>query len=199
MGIKPILFNEDMVRAILDGRKCVTRRPIKKIPAEAHCIGVCRDSAYFKWQRKMKYADIFLDTRKEVSKPYQPGDILYVRETWALDGYIDGVEHYVYRADVDDCGCLVWGDFDKGDWAPQSEYRWRASIHMPKEAARIFLRVTDVHPEPLFHITGAQAKAEGFLTRNGFLQSFFTMYPDLTMKSFVWVTEFERCEKPQDF
>lgn len=107
--MKPILFNTEMVKAILDGRKTVTRRLIRPL--------------------------------------YQPGNILYVRETW-----LQFKDKYYYRAGNDGVSALS----DKG-----IAFKWRASIHMPKEAARIFLRVTEVRTERLQSISDDGACDEG--------------------------------------
>lgn len=115
--IKQILFNTDMVRAILDGRKTVTRRVAKPQP-------------------KKEVDKIALE---RFHKPYRPGDILYVRETWTQDGDV-----FRYKA----------GFYDQNR-------RWHPSIHMPREAARIFLRVTDVRVERLQGITESEAEKEG--------------------------------------
>lgn len=167
--MKPILFNDEMVCATLDNLKTVTRRPVK-----------------LEHLRGLEHLSVKIIQRACVA-PYQPGDILYVRETWAQQQGL-----YWHRA-----GLVVDenGRDEHGTLAPR---KWRLSIHMPREAARIFLRVKDVYVEPLFYITGAQAKAEGFSTRNSFLRSFFTIYPDCTMKSFVWVIPYERIEKPNE-
>lgn len=124
MSIKPILFNTEMVRAILEGRKGATRRSVKGyIPDDAvwgytaftpkgyiSCRGTFADG----------YKGIFFKL------PCESGDILYVRETWkkAPNGY------YYYE------------DWQKDDIADVT--KWKPSIHMPKEAARIWLKVTDV-------------------------------------------------------
>lgn len=131
--MKPILFNTEMVRAILDGRKTVTRRVVKPQPL-------------FKTTRKFVFADEVCPKKWEdcdniiATYQYQPGDVLYVRETWARTSDAEvqaGVDPdiYFYKADVQHL--LV---------APR---KWRPSIHMPKEAARIFLRVTSVRVERL--------------------------------------------------
>lgn len=169
---KPILFNTDMVRAILDGRKTVTRRVIPEhiidkyydydewcncvMPSDIHCV-----RAYEK--------QFFIDYTR-----YQKGDILYVRETWkpAKNGY-----------------------FYKADWEKESIAditKWRPSIHMPKEAARIFLKVTDVRVERLQDITEEQAVKEGFNSRQEFISAILKMYPECTEDSWVFVYEFER-------
>lgn len=149
MAIKPILFNTEMVRAILDGRKTCTRRIVKDgIPDDAmwgytaftpkgyiSCRGVYADG----------YGEGFYKL------PYQPGDILYVRETWhkAYDG-----EKYFYLADK-------MTNREERKLLDYDNVKWRPSIHMPKEAARIWLKVTDVRVERLQDITEDGAEAEG--------------------------------------
>ena len=129
--MKPILFNTEMVRAILDGRKTVTRRVIH-IP---------------------NYGYFMTEPPRVVSR-YQTGGILYVRETWLpLDGdhIIDG-RKYAYRADSTE---------GSEQLRTQYGYKWHPSIHMPKEAARIFLRVQDVHVERVQEMSEIDADKEG--------------------------------------
>lgn len=129
--MKPILFNTEMVRAILDGRKTVTRRVIH-IP---------------------NYGYFMTEPPRVVSR-YQTGGILYVRETWLLfddDHIIDG-RKYAYRADSTE---------DSEQLRTQHGYKWHPSIHMPKEAARIFLRVQDVHVERVQEMSDIDAAKEG--------------------------------------
>lgn len=171
MAIKPILFNTEMVRAILDGRKSCTRRIIKPQPT-AHYGTQC------------------------VIPPYKPRDILYVRET-----FIQAAAH------------TFWYKADDKSWISEG-LRWKPSIHMPKEAARIWLKVTDVRAERLQEITEVQAQAEG--CTSGLLTGACTargQFEDLwntTIKKsdldrygwaanpWVWVIQFERCEKPEE-
>ena len=145
MKMKPILFNTDMVRAILEGRKTVTRRVVKphyrdneigfNIITNANTGKYVCIEYYDEWENETRY----------MADPYRPGDILYVRETWGTKVYQNGLNaRYVYKADGVDC------------------QRWRPSIHMPREAARIFLRMTDVRVEKLQEITEEQAILEGF-------------------------------------
>ena len=147
MSVKPILFNTEMVRAILDGRKSCTRRIVKGfIPNNAvwgytaftpkGCIS-CRGT----------FADGYGE--KIFKLPYQPGDILYVRETW-----FKGLKRYMYRADYTDAEKY----YKNGK---EVAIRWHPSIHMPKEAARIFLRVTNVRVERLQEIDGKEILEEG--------------------------------------
>lgn len=138
MAEKPILFNTEMVRAIMDGRKTQTRRLIKNIPLYAPYFEVvdgvpmaCDQNG--EWHPLTDFSRI------------QPGDVLWVRETWTEMPY-----GFAYRADGEEPD-----GWDIND-------RWYPSIHMPKEAARLFLRVTAVRAERLKNITEAGAIAEGF-------------------------------------
>lgn len=145
--MKPILFNTEMVKAILDDRKTVTRRKID-VDITNNC-DVDSDGTLLDYQN---IAGDFINPIKLCR--YKVGDILYVRETWShynpngcncddCRGQC-GYPEYLYRAD----GIGV-------------DIKWRPSIHMPKEAARIFLKVTDVRVERLQDITEEQATAEG--------------------------------------
>ena len=202
----PILFNTEMVRAILDGRKTCTRRVIE-LPEnmDGVPVGKSGDSSNplgFMYPGGIK------------RPPYQPGDILYVRETWCAlpvneAGHMRGHSIYYYRAD---------GDLRPEGWRG----KWRPSIHMPKEAARIWLKVTDVRVERLQDITEEGAKKEGAIDNRGFIHSpnneydnvhtarehFVKIWNNTIKKSnldrygweanpWVWVIEFERCEKPE--
>lgn len=120
--MKPMLFNTDMVRAILAGTKTVTRRVVKPQPDKRLTDGNGRE------------------IMAAACAPYKPGDILYVRETWATT---PNGQDYLYRADAD--GNAVKDR--SGNWHVP---KWRPSIHMPAEAARIFLRVTAVRVERLW-------------------------------------------------
>lgn len=155
--MKPILFNTEMVKAVLEGRKTVTRRIIKPQPGFHeelfYIYAASRKSDIGKWQSK-------ISTRKW-TPPYHAGDILYVRETWTELFYVDpnGYTHfdqsmYYYAADGTPDITLVDGDgFEEDD----QRIRWKPSIHMPKEIARIFLRVKRVSVERLQDITNAEA------------------------------------------
>ena len=208
MATKPILFNTKMVRALLDGRKSCTRRLVKPQP-----------QGYFEVSEEPLYIYDTDGKQGKITPPYQPGDILYVRETWkkAPNGY------YYYE------------DWQRDDIADTT--KWKPSIHMPKEAARIWLKVKNVRVERLQEITEDGVWDEGFkfkppcLTRvsadghtcdlDGPCMSSIK-YCDMTMgelfgrevwnstikksdldcygwnaNPWVWVIEFERCEKPK--
>lgn len=150
---KPILFNTDMVRAILDGRKTVTRRiPSKRI--EDKWLD------YEEWVTAVAPPGSTSLTEKEFYKqypPYHPGDILYVRETWNIANmWSDGNKvTFIYRGDKseeDSARTISVSDdaFDKyGEMMYSNRPEWRPSIHMPKEAARIWLKVKGVRVERL--------------------------------------------------
>lgn len=204
---KPILFNTDMVRAILDGEKTVTRRVLKnQDPNRIFNFDYVLD------KNSVIYAvDLYCDNGNngywtlENKAPYFEGDILYVRETFANLTRSDGTYKYVYKST---------------DEYPFGEkyivkFKWHPSIHMPKEAARIFLRVTNVRIERLQDITPEQIDAEGckeyaYNAKTGELlpskPTWFKIMWDSTIKKsdiakygwaanpYVWVIEFERID-----
>lgn len=156
--MRPILFNTQMVQAILEGRKTVTRRLVTFQPGQnPQWSGYIPDGPVLYGSNNVPAA----------KSPYQPGDILYVRETWQFFPCFDCVKSMC------DTTPLTYEDSDsvtEGCWIYKADYIeidqkrvcWRPSIHMPKEAARIFLRVKDVRAERLQDITPDQIDAEGF-------------------------------------
>ena len=166
MSIKPILFNTEMVRAILNGRKTVTRRIIKPQPEMqlcyismgSHNVGKWTypsENTWRWWGEEWKLPASISDEEKARlwSPPCRGDDILWVRETWAMHGNPNAGRpmHYCYRADMQDPQY-----FENGFFA-----EWRPSIHMPKEAARLFLKVKNVNVERLQDITMKQLDQEG--------------------------------------
>lgn len=158
----PILFNTEMVKAILNGEKTETRRPAG---------------------RKLLCS---------------PGDILWVRETWGWipceecslhDGWCPTLPTtYKYEN-----GCFT----HKADSYIEEIPRWRPSIHMPKEASRIFLKVLSVRmAEDVSAITEAEAHSEGFRNRSEFLSAWEKMYPEHTSGA-AWVIRFQRVAPPK--
>lgn len=151
MRVLPILFNGDMVRAILDGRKTCIRRVIKPQWEECpHCKYVHNEYIYDKMAENVYCARCGYPLEPERRSPYQLEDILYVRETWGHPISLNSDKQYVFRADK-----IAESGF-KND-----SHIWRPSIHMPKEAARIWLKVTDVRVERLQSITEEGAIREG--------------------------------------
>ena len=134
MAIKPILFNTEMVRAILDGRKTCTRRVVK-LPKNMSGRPV---------EKSGDIGFMYLGGIKR--PPYQQGDILYVRETWGT--YSKNwweADYFMYRADYPN-GATT---YTYSDGIVCDLPKWHPSIHMPKDAARIWLKVTDVRVERL--------------------------------------------------
>lgn len=189
--VLPILFNMKMVWAILDCRKSCTRRIIKPQP-----------QGYFEVSEEPLYIYDTDGKQGKITPPYQPGDILYVRET-----FIQAAAH------------IFWYKADDKPWMSK-DLLWKPSIHMPKEAARIWLKVTDVRVERLQDITGLSVQKEGIevdpnecASKFDFISELFLLFQklwDSTIKKsdldrygwdanpYVWVIEFERCEKPKE-
>ena len=213
----PILFNTEMVQAILNGRKTCTRRVVKGyIPKEAEFGYTAFTPKGTISCRGIFETDYPGYGEKFFKLPYQRGDVLYVRETWS-EGYEEGT--YIYKAD------------DKLKDLPEfknsSKLIYHPSIYMPKKAARIWLKVTGVRVERLQEITPQQAENEGvgnlfyedigYSEKNygtevdkeyGIAREQFAWLWDSTIKNsdldrygwnanpWVWIIEFERCEKP---
>ena len=218
-SVKPILFNTQMVKAILEGRKTVTRRVIKPQPqGQPH-----------RMDNSSCWPGCFADSKSSnvYKPPYQPGDILYVRESWQFFPCFDCVKSmcdttpltYEDSDSVTD-GCWIY----KADYIASDQKRvcWHPSIHMPKEAARIFLRVKDVRVERLQDITPEQIDAEGckeygYNTDTGELMpskpTWFSIAWDKTVPKhpnkfkqypfywkdnpWVWVVQFERISRKE--
>ena len=209
MSVKPILFNTDMVRANLDGWKTCTRRLVKPQPDEKHTfpLGFVTDSTERKEVGCFGFGiDEYGGSIQYAKPPYHTGDILYVRETWCAlpvneAGHMRGHCVYYYRAD---------GDLRPEGWRG----KWHPCIHMPKEAARIWLRVTDVRVERLQEMWASDASKEGIYfrkptTADEMLIAFAKLWNSTIKKAdldcfgwdanpYVWVIEFERCEKPKE-
>lgn len=246
--MKPILFNTEMAQAIMEGRKTATRRIVKFIPGfNPQWTGYVPDGSVL-------YGSGNIPAAKAT---YVPGDILYVRETWRVQSA------HRFGADVmiefkaggprkriqfpgrgSDSHERPEYDAFINKWMNTESNRWRPSIHMPKEAARLFLHVTDVRVERLGAITRNQVRAEGVpdfwpmpevycpqCKGSGLVgtydpytlghkdidcpycsratKRFANLWNSTIKKSdlpiygwdanpWVWVIEFERCEKPED-
>lgn len=228
MKERPILFGAPMVRAILNGTKTQTRRPMRDQVVEPGIVRMARPG----------YCEIVNGHGISIpgfSCPYgQPGDRLWVREAWAdlteTHGqrweklnpetrlYERGVHPFIwYRADGDQP--------DAGSGANNSE-KWRPSIHMPRPASRITLEITGVRVERLHDISEDDAISEGVertVTGDGWRrycdadmemagvppvatarQSYFTLWNQIhghgtwTENPWVWVVEFKRMESQMD-
>lgn len=165
MAIKQILFNTEMVRAILDGRKSCTRRVVK-FPVNRYTNNVPLADKIVLQELRCDKANFLEEPFFSfgMNLPYQPGDILYVRETWQYLYELDGNEQVIedtgkyYYAATDTIPFNTYVDKNGvgHDHAP-----WRPSIHMPKEAARIWLKVTDVRVERLQEMKPVDVIKEG--------------------------------------
>ena len=180
--MKPILFNTEMVQAIQDGRKTVTRRLLKPHnPVKAkECgyyqgSGLWYDDTFNEGDKDTHIKDYsvsccWIGTKIYIQKyaQYKVGDILYVRETWFYEEHMHDITagepdlpsgrysfRYEYKAECPDYPVNVGVGADG----------WRPSIHMPKEAARLFLRVTDVHVKRLQDMTLDDFLSEGIVLR----------------------------------
>lgn len=218
MRILPILFNTEMVRAIMDGRKTATRRLVK------HDVDAILNSPYHKEHPEVEDKQII---SKLCMPPYQPGDIMYARETWhkykRRIGKGEGchiAEFYGYKASIAN--------------SEDANEPWRPSIHMPKEAARIWIKVKDVRVELLQEMKPVDVIKEGgypdcwdclnIYGESGsqccygteeqcsqcdeVMMEWEKLWNSTIKKSdldrygwdanpYVWVIEFERCEKPE--
>lgn len=166
MSERPILFSAEMVRAILAGRKTVTRRLAKSNRRDADGVIVVEHNGR-SWPYNMQGdSEIWSDgCDYPIPCPYGvPGDRLWVRETWAQ------VPATAYRSSVDDQGspiphvvspCGYYWSVYQADWERSAPSPWRPSIHMPRWASRITLEVVSVRCEWLDHITEDDAMAEG--------------------------------------
>lgn len=207
--VLPILFNTDMVRAILDGRKTVTRRCVKFLNGKnPNWTGYVKDGLM-----------LYNGTNEPCIKPcqYHPGDIMYVRETvWQKVGHYLDVDGETKPSWYKEFKYAATDDKPETGW----NYSWakRPSIHMPKEAARIWLKVKDVRVERLQEITAEDALNEGAqryihldgsLDEQGTRTAFIGIWNSNIKKSdlnrygweanpYVFVIEFMKIDKPEE-
>lgn len=215
---KPILFSTEMVQAILEGRKTQTRRIVKSEPkinddTDLELIpdwdGKYDDPlTLFFYYKGTKTRSIYYDCQLPLA---QIGDILWIRESFQYSDELDEPFWYKQKYEED----YTQEAFDR--------IKWKPSIHMPKEAARIFLEVSNVRVERLQDISEDDAIAEGiervsiapfvhrfknYLCNNKFIgpkESFKTLWMKINgidswkANPWVWVYEFKVVEKPKDF
>ena len=209
--MKPILFNTEMVNSIQGNMKKFTRRLIKPRyrDGDGEVSFQIVSNAFTGKFIRVEIIDEWESCTRVLPPPYQPGDILYVRETWqqyrvrkplrAVPNDFKEIQ-YLYRAD---------GEVANSDGSP---FVWRPSIHMPKEAARIFLRVKSVKAERLNEMQEEDAIAEGFpdlgVDADSPLERFSVLWDktinreDIERYSWnanpwVWVIEFEKISKEE--
>ena len=151
MKERGMIFNSEMVRAILDGRKTQTRRPIKWKQTRFTEIGEREDGSKWPWSEDAEHACDFWHPC-----PFGAvGDRIWVRETWAEAG-ASAPDLKLYRANYPEHVPSIYENVP-----PAEEIRWTPSIHMPRTASRILLEITDVRVERLNAISEEDAEAEG--------------------------------------
>lgn len=224
--VLPILFNTDMIRSILNEKKAVIRQVIKHPYYVQGDKNDKRTLITVRTAPKGSKLERLIGSMPYPDDRYKIGDILYVRETiWQKTGHyldIDGETKAVF---LNEFRYVATDEKPEVGW----NYSWvkRPSIHMPKEAARLFLKVTDVRVDRLQDITEEQAEEEGCsagygnaITSGPFgidddpdewtaREEFEDIWNSTIKKSdlacygwdanpWVWVIEFEQCEKPEE-
>ena len=177
----PIIFNTEMVKAILDGRKTVTRRPVKSgFPIDEDGCLITNDITESMWRKVNKYLPMHFGV--SYFCPFgQIGDRLYVRETWAFDHAPLEHDWLVYRADGHEL---------------ETTKNWSPSIHMPKKYARIWLEITDIRVERVQEITFNELGKEGFKGElSQAMIDFESYFNNFSLNPWVWVIEFKRVGK----
>ena len=217
---KPIIFSTEMVRAIQARRKTMTRRVMKPQP-------IIDERGMWDWKdcQWMEGGLGFPQSGIEDHAPYQPGDILWVRETWAIMECAGCPADCPYECTIERNGLTeacddrtyLYKATDNFD-GPAEALKWRPSIHMPKAAARIFLRVKSVWPEKVQDISETDATKEGCFAgikiggetctpALSAKQGFMWLWDFLNAKRgygwcgnpWVWAYEFVQTDKPVDF
>lgn len=233
MPEKPILFSGPMVRAILDGRKTETRRVIKPQPEFSEPQTAWMDGEGHSGSGWYCYNIEYPDEGSEFYRcPYgSPGDTIWVRETHSIESNLGIDSSTTYSPPFDDGRPIRWGESEEERYWEQCHYRatdpppeicceslkcrqcaendygphWRPSIHMPRWASRITLRVTDVRVEMLQEITEAGCMAEGLApmcnhdTEEDLRMAFTVLWDSIGAKRghswesnpWVWVVTFE--------
>ncbi|EJK5583765.1 hypothetical protein NLF82_001043 [Salmonella enterica] len=204
MNERGMIFNAEMVRAILDGRKTQTRRPIKWKQTRFTEIAERDDGSLWPWAEDCERGgDIWF------ACPYgQIGDRIWVRETFRVHSRATDVATLVYRASVrnswtEQTHRVPIAVCDK----PATPEKWTPSIHMPRWASRILLEITDVRVERLRDLSEEDAKSEGITPPAGgvlpgweYRINFRDLWMDIygtdswEANPWVWVIEFKRVE-----
>lgn len=227
----PILFNTEMVRAILGGRKTATRRLIRpRYKEDESGFEVMTNMGTGeRWVEKVDEEELSFDPPRYINPPYRSGDILYVRETWGWEPCWDcgmdteegdcnyGYER-VYNQKEREYGCYCY-KASMDDGTELSVDTWHPSIHMPKAAARIWLKVTNVRTERLQCMSLDSFLSEGAVippgafndpenayrqVRTEFVSTWNSTIKKKDMDKYgweadpwVWVIEFKKCEKSE--
>lgn len=218
MKAKPILFSTPMVRSILDGTKTQTRRPVKfktdPLGPSGKFASVHPDGSgkgWVAWSPREVSAEEtarLYPGEQGFKCPYGAvGDVLWVRETFNKVPIGPEPDEYSFEYRADGSGFVE---------------KWTPSLHMPREACRLFLRITDIRVERLDEISEEDAVAEGLQKwphKNDFSYryegglkdghgthtgAFAHLWESINGKgswgpTWVWVVNFERIDKPENF
>jgi hypothetical protein len=200
----PMIFNQQMVKALMDGRKTVTRRPLSNQPIKN---GSFWD---FKWGAgsSLDYLPILAGHATANAAPCKVGDLIWVRETFRQFNSSDEC-----GCSDSPCGCPNNGTYIYKENGDSGESKWKPSIHMPRKASRLTLRITDVRCERVQLITEESAEKEGVAPafidefgncptpprfKNGFYKLWDSIYSNWHENPWVWVIEFEVIHKNVD-
>lgn len=202
MTERGMIFNSEMVRAILDGRKTQTRRIMAPQPADDIERGIFPNPEVIGWKssRRHKHGS----TTAHFCPYGKPGDRIWVREAFRVHSRATDVATLVYKAS------------ERNSWTeqthrvpvavcnkPATPEKWTPSLHMPRWASRILLEITDVRVERLRSMSQDDARAEGVIAASGpmeaglaFRELWDSIYGEEGWKSnpWVWVIEFKRVE-----
>ncbi|MEO9257938.1 MAG: hypothetical protein ABI207_06125 [Crocinitomicaceae bacterium] len=216
MKYRPILFQTEMVQGVLEGRKNQTRRlkgleEINATPEQYRYQEVSEELPNIHYFERRDESGMLTDEYFDIPVPYQVGDVLWVRETFRLELSAKGnppLSTCIYKADYKDV---------------PYKYKWKPSIFMKKMHARIFLEVVNVRAERLREISENDAINEGVKYKETRVKKYFWDYIDkrwilnnarhsfmslwikingyenLKLNPFVWIIEFKRIEKPENF
>lgn len=200
--MKPILFSAPMVRAITAGRKSQTRRVIKFPEGTTGRLP--------KPENQDEITPYIFGVTGIKLSPYSVGEAMWVRETWAdIAETFPGNMHYKANASQGDL-----------EWFKEEGWKWRPSIFMPREAARLFLRVTSVRAERVQDISTSDCEREGIasdidgfkgnmlLHHDWITKEYAKLWDSLSAKRnggeyawdkspWVWVVSFERITKEE--
>lgn len=197
----PILFKPEMVKAILKGRKTQTRRVVK--PGDALDYLDSHDELPYYFQNAA------------IIGPYQPGDVLWVREQYCETSpeYLDKTSGLPFGYKASAKGP------DADEVMKEFGWKWKPSIHMPKDACRLFLEITEVRVERIQGITANDARAEGIMREGNYYMnynagicnlhrpsiSFETLWKNINgadswnENPFVWAITFKRIDNPANW
>lgn len=196
----PMLFNTQMMQAILNGHKTITRRIVKPQPTILEKKSMWRYCPNWLFVWPLHQEQVLIDEGFPLSKqiPYKIGDIIWARETWA-----EWSGGYAYKA------------YNPYGYSYPNSYvdKWKPSIHMPKQAARVFLKIKNVRMERIQAITPEDCEAEGVnhisIVGPELIKKQYSALWDSTIDKkhrdiygweanpWVWVIEFEPCDVPE--